>query len=129
MNNSNQENSGNVLKIMEKAAADIRRLESEAENALFESDDKQAHQDKLEQKTDILIELADKVEPYLEELSSKMENFVLGELTRYSRNANIANNLNSVFYMANLLYQEGYKDEDPNDLERLIQKIKEPAKP
>lgn len=127
MNNSNQENSGNVLKIMEKAAADIRRLESEAKNALFESDDKQAHQDKLEQKTDILIELADKVEPYLEELSSKMENFVLGELTRYSRNANIANNLNSVFYMANLLYQEGYKDEDPNDLERLIQKIKEPA--
>ena len=60
-----RENISNALSALQSAAEKIRRIENEAKDALFARDDPSTHRQKLEEKTKLLMELPDLVDPLL----------------------------------------------------------------
>lgn len=113
----------NAVNALRKVAQRIRRLEQEAREALFEKDDPATHRKKLEQKTIILMELPDLVDPYCQGLDKATRSELEKGLDPFAISAERASDLASIFYMNALLYPEDYKEGDPNDLERFIDRF------
>lgn len=129
MSNQNETVLPQLTEMLEKAAADIKKLEAEAWSAINDDDNMEIHRKKLEQKAVLLVDLMDDAEPFLESLSQEMEDRIWAILMRFSQNASRALELESIFYMANLLYPEDHVDGNPNDLEKLAIELKAKAGP
>lgn len=113
------ENFVKVLGMVRETAESIRALEKGGWEALHARGDKDAHRAAMLEKCELLADLPEHAEPYLkgdDEATDRMRR----ELKDFARRANMALDLESVFFMSALLYPEDYQDGDPNDLERFL---------
>ena len=78
----------------------------------------------MAEKAELLGGLAEDADPLLMELPGSEAKSIRSRLERFSESADNAIDLESVFYMAALLYPEDYQEGDRNDLERFIDLIK-----
>lgn len=115
-----QEKISGAISALQKAADDIRRVEAEARSALFERDDAHGHRTKLEEKTMILIDLHETVEPFLDGMSKQAREEIEKGVKDFAGRATQAWEISSIFYMSALLYPDEYKEGDKNDLEQFI---------
>jgi len=106
-----------VLDIVRETARNIRTLEAEATKALQEDGDKDTHRFKMMEKCELLADMIDHAEPYLKG-DDAVSDRLRRELKDFARRANMALDLESIFFMSALLYPEDYQDGDMNDLER-----------
>ena len=110
-----------ALKLLGDTAADIRRLEAEAAEALHGRADKAAHREMMLEKCELLADLPENAQDALgAEASTPEGRRLLTGAEGFARRANQALDLESIFYMSALLYPDDYQDGDPNDLERFI---------
>ena len=109
---------------LQKRHDEIRTLEKEGYAALNPNDD-QIYREKMRKKADLLAALHTEAAPYLVKLASAARGFANDETAFFSANAKEAIQLNSVFYMAQLLYPEDYKEGEPNNFELFMEELKE----
>lgn len=119
-----KENAARAVSVLRNAAERIRHIEAEARDALYERDDPGAHRQKLIEKTMLLMELPDLVDPFLEGMAQDAGADIEKELQALARRASQALELSSVFYMSALLYPEDYRDGDRNDLELFVDRLR-----
>lgn len=112
-----------VLDMIRETAQGIRTLEAEAAKALHEDADKQTHRNKMLEKCELLADLPDQAEPYLKDDDAVSERLRQG-LRDFARRANMALDLESIFFMSALLYPDDYQEGEPNDLERFLARFK-----
>lgn len=110
-----------LLATLREAAAEIRRLETIAHTLLYENGDQQAYHNQLRQKAIVLSELAEKV--LLPDTPPQINTQIQERVGSFSFEADRALKLDSVFYMAVLLYPEDYQEGMPNELENLIDQL------
>jgi len=108
-----------ALDMVRETAREIRRLEAEAHNALHSRGDKAAHRANLVEKCELLADLPERVEPLLKGDAPAARTLREG-LQDFARRANMALDVDSVFFMGALLYPDDYQDGEPNDLERFL---------
>jgi hypothetical protein len=107
-----------ALEMAWEAAQAIRQLEAAAMEALGKGDTA-LHRENMMEKCEILQDLPDKADPYLDgadELTGKLQKGLAG----FARKAGQALDLESIFYMSALLYPEDYQEGEVNDLERFL---------
>jgi len=121
---NSRENVSNAVAALESAAERIRRIEAEAREALYVKDDTEAHRRKLREKTMLLMELPDLVDPYIEGMAKDVRAEIETGLNSFSRRASQALELSSIFYMSALLYPDDYREGDPNDLELFADRLR-----
>jgi len=112
-----------LIVFLEKTAADVKRLEEEAE-ILIGSDGQIAFQTKVEEKAEILAALGEKAWKLTEKIEGELGNEIARNLEQFSMSASAALRIGSVFFMTALLYPENHKPGEPNDLETLIEDLK-----
>lgn len=112
-----------LIDALNKEATRIRTLEAEAREALFERDDQKTYTEKLKEKTMILMDLPETMEPLLLDLDAGVRNEIEQGLDGFARRAGNAWGLSSLFYMSALLYPEDYAEGDKNDFERFIERL------
>ena len=108
-----------ALGMVRETAREIRRLEADAHNALHSQGDTAAHRANLVEKCELLADLPERVEPLLKGGDPTAQKLRDG-LQDFARRANMALDVESVFFMGALLYPDDYQDGEPNDLERFI---------
>jgi len=108
-----------ALKMIRETAREIRRLEADAQQALHGQGDTAVHRANLVEKCELLADLPQRVEPLLKGDDPAARKLLDG-LQDFARRADMALNLESVFFMGALLYPDDYQDGDPNDLERFL---------
>lgn len=114
-----------LIAILSDAAAEISRLETSAKTLLYEKGDKQGYHEQLRQKAILLCELAEEAQD--DALPPQLKALVKERVGSFSYEAERALRLDSVFYMAVLLYPEGHQDGQPNELENLICHLSSPC--
>jgi hypothetical protein len=119
-----RENTSNALSALQSAAERIRRIEDEAREALFTRDDPETHRQKLQEKTMLLMELPELVGPFCDGMAKDVRAEFETGLNSFAMRAAQARELSSVFYMSALLYPEGYREGDRNDLELFIDRLR-----
>ncbi len=112
-----------AIAALKQNAQRIRRIEAEAREALFVKDDPSAYTEKLKEKTMLLIELPELIEPFCQDLDKEAARRIDKGLESFAMRAQRAMELSSVFYMNALLYPEDYTEGDPNDLEVFINRL------
>ncbi len=118
------ENTSNAVSALKSAAERIRRLEDEAREALLIRDDPEAHRQKLQEKTMLLMELSELVGPFYDGMAKDVRAEFEKGLNSFAMRAAQALELSSIFYMSALLYPEDYREGDPNDLELFIDRLR-----
>lgn len=113
-----------VLNALQDIADQIRSLEAEAREALLDLDDIDIYKDKLQEKTLLLMELPETLDPLLEGLEWKAAEEIRTKAVNFARRAEPALSLSSTFYMSALLYPENYKQGKKNDLEKFIEHLR-----
>jgi hypothetical protein len=108
-----------VLDMVRETAQAIRRLEKDALDALHGRNDTNAHRAMMLEKCELLAVLPEHAEPYLKGDDAVTDSLRQG-LKGFARRADMALNLESIFFMSALLYPDDYQDGDPNDLERFL---------
>ncbi len=108
-----------VLDMVQDTARSIRELEKDALEALHGRGDKETHRFNMMEKCELLAELPEHAEPYLKGDDPTTERLRTG-LKDFARRANMALDLESIFFMSALLYPDDYQDGEPNDLERFL---------
>lgn len=119
-----KDNISGAVSALQSAAAAIRRIEHEAREALFIRNDPETHRQKLQDKTRLLMELSDLVEPFWEGMTKDVRAEFETGLNSFAMRAEQAWELSSIFYMSALLYPEDYTEGDPNDLEMFIDRLR-----
>lgn len=119
-----QQNMAELIAALESIARRVRELEAEAAKALHDLDDAATYRRKLEEKTWLLLELPETLEPLLAGIERKKAENLRGKLRNFARRAEPALNLGSPFYMSALLYPEDYRDGAQNDLELFIDQLR-----
>ncbi len=105
-------------------AAAVRRLEAEAQTALYERHDEAAYRALMREKAELTAHLDEDAVPF-----STCPESVRKSLARFAAGARNALRIGSVFYMSALLYPDDHQPGDPNNLERLIAELeKTPGK-
>lgn len=112
-----------VVSRLDDIAVQIRTLEAEAEILLHEQNDPDGSEANMRRKAELLSELPDVVDDYLDALAPAVREKVENGVDRFSQRAMMALNQGSVFWMRNLLYPDDYQQGQPNDLERFIESI------
>lgn len=80
--------------------------------------------DFMREKARELAALAAAAAPYLKELSARKRFDVGDRLRQFSENAQMALDLDSVFYMSALLYPDNHKKGEPDNLALFIEELK-----
>lgn len=114
-----------ILAVLKKAALDIRGFEAAANAALYEQGDRTAHARNLVAKAELLTNLPALAAKALEDLQPSLRVRVSASLQGFAQRGRNALNVNSVFYMAQLLYPDDYRDGEPNDLEAYVEDLAE----
>jgi hypothetical protein len=112
-----------LIVFLEKIAADVKRLEAEAE-IVIQSEGQIAFQTKVEDKAEMLASLGEKAWKLTERIEGELRNEIARKLEQFSMSASAALRIGSVFFMTALLYPEDHKPGEPNDLDVLIQDLK-----
>lgn len=102
----------------------IKTLERDGLAALCPENDL-TYRKKMREKAELLATLAKDASPMLEGLPQPAKMFARDELFRFSANAREAIQLNSIFYMAQLLYPENYQEGNADNLELFIEELKD----
>ncbi|EGJ49978.1 hypothetical protein [Desulfocurvibacter africanus] len=111
-----------LLDDLRQAAERIRQVESEARTAI-DGGDEARYRQLYAEKVNILLGLPDLVEPQLADLPEPLADRLAHEVEGFAARAGSAKSLNSIFYMYALLYPDDYREGDPNDLERFIDRL------
>jgi hypothetical protein len=128
MSHSNkQQNMIELIAALEGIAGKVRKLEAEAGRALHDADDAATYRQNLEDKTWLLLELPETLEPLLAGIERKKAEDIRGKLKNFARRAEPALQLASPFYMSALLYPEDYREGAKNDLELYIEQLRNEA--
>lgn len=109
-----------ALETARKAAARIRELEAEANEALHGRGDTAGHRGLMIEKCETLADLPEAVEQLAAEADTPEAEEFLAGLADFARRAGQAMDLGSIFYMTALLYPEDYVAGEKNDLERFL---------
>lgn len=117
MTNDNQ--IAKALEIVRETARQIRSLEKEALDALHGQGDKETHRFKMMEKCELLADMPDHAEPFLKGDDPASQRLRAG-IKDFARRANMALDLESIFFMSALLYPDDYQEGDQNDLERFL---------
>lgn len=110
------------IAILASAAAKIRTLERQAKTLLYDHGDQQGYHNQLREKAILLSELAEEL-PAADVLPPSLNALSQEKVGSFSFEAERALRLDSVFYMAVLLYPEDYQDGGQNELEVLIDSL------
>lgn len=119
-----REKASKAILALQNVAERIRTLEAEAREALYARNDPEAHREKLLEKTMLIIELPDLVDPFYNRTPKDIRAEIEAGVKSFSRRASQALELSSIFYMAALLYPEDYREGDQNDLELFIDRLR-----
>ncbi|GAB6039117.1 hypothetical protein JCM15519_36760 [Fundidesulfovibrio butyratiphilus] len=111
-----------VVEMIRQTAKTIRELEAQANRALLQQGDKITHRNNLLEKCELLMDLRDRAVPLVEN-NDPLSRRIRDGLEGFAKRANMAMNVDSIFFMGALLYPEDYEDGQPNDLERFLQSI------
>lgn len=118
-----------IITQLASASDEIRLLEEEAKRLLYECGDQQGYRDRLRQKAILLSGLADAVEEAVTDLAPQVQTMIQGQVGALSFDADRALRLDSIFYMAVLLYPEDHQEGGENDLEKLIAHLRDCRQP
>jgi hypothetical protein len=105
---------------LENIAKQIREIEEEAHNVLYENNDDDGYKELMRRKALMLAGISDDVEP----LAESVQNEIKERIERFSLSASQSLEIGSVFFMSALLYPEDYRDGEPNDLEIFAAKVR-----
>ena len=108
-----------ALAVVAETARAVREAEREALEALHGRGDSQTNRFKMMEKCELLAEMTEHAEPYLKGEDPATQRLRQG-LKDFARRANMALDLESIFFMSALLYPEDYREGEPNDLERFL---------
>ncbi|MEE9436841.1 MAG: hypothetical protein V3V37_09160 [Candidatus Adiutricales bacterium] len=114
------ENFVKIIDYLKEAAASVRELEAEAEDALLNKDDVDIYRSKLEQKAMLIIDLESEIEDSMTGLDPTLSRRIRGGLSRFALSAERGLGLGSLFYLSALLYPEDHVEGEKNDLENFI---------
>jgi len=120
-----QQNMAELIAALEGVARRIRELEAEAATALHDLDDAATYRQKLEDKTWLLLELPETLEPLLAGVEKKKAEKIRDKLKNFARRAEPPLELGSPFYMSALLYPEDYREGAKNDIELFIERLRD----
>lgn len=112
-----------LIDMLSAQAARVRELDKAADNSLHEHGDIQQYTQALHSKAELLSELSDLARPYLTDLPAEQQERIAQQLKAFSRNAQQALEVDSIFFMRQLLYPEDYQEGQENDLERFISSL------
>jgi len=104
-------------------AGEVRRIESQADRVLEEKYDLQEYRSLLQKKAEILSSAPEELRPLIDDLPQPLKEKVEYQLGLFAGNAEQSLNVNSVFFMRQLLYPENYCEGQDNDLEKFIRII------
>jgi chromosome segregation ATPase len=110
---------------LSEQAAHIRELEKAADEHLHERGDVSSYKGFLEEKAQLLSGLPDEAQPYLEKLPGEVKDRVDHRLEAFAHSALQAMQVDSVFFMRQLLYPEDYEEGTENDLERFVRTLRQ----
>jgi len=114
-----------LIDVLAKQAGRIRELEQSADRYLHQENDTVQYKALLQDKAEILSGLSELAQPYVENLSANLQEKVARQLESFAHNALQAINVDSVFFMRQLLYPEDYEEGRENDLERFISSLRQ----
>jgi len=114
-----------LIAALEGVAGRVRELEAEAAKALHDLDDAATYRRKLEDKTWLLLEMPETLEPLLAGIEKKKAEKIRGKLRSFARRAEPALELGSPFYMSALLYPEDPREGAKNDLDLFIERLRD----
>jgi len=106
-----------------QAHRDLKKLESDALAALHEKKDEAAYRLLMRKRAERLAALDVESKKALSGVPEPLYTEASVALSRFSRGAQRALELDSVFYMSALLYPDEHRAGEPDNLERLIQSI------
>ena len=109
-----------IIKKLREYARQISRLEAEADAVLADNYDLGSYHDLLKQKAEILHGISNLGLELTADLDIDLQKLLRDRLGGFSHAALKALRLDSVFYMAALLYPENYQPGGKNDLELFI---------
>lgn len=109
---------------LEKEAAEIRSIESEAHEALHDRNDDSAYRDLMRSKAMKLASLAEQSRDIVGAAENHGLRPVMERIDRFSQSAAQSLEVGSVFFMSALLYPEEHKEGEPNDLDDFIDELK-----
>jgi hypothetical protein len=109
-----------LAEMLSAQAARVRELERTADACLHENGDIEAYTASLQAKAELLSEIFDRARPYLDALSEEQDGEIAEKLHNFAHSAEQALEVDSIFFMRQLLYPEDYQEGEENDLERLI---------
>ena len=98
----------------------VMECERKAGVALSSDNNESAYRDLMKQKAALLASLAGDAAPLVNALSGPEKEWARESLDAFSQNARTALRLDSVFYMAALLYPDDHREGEPDNLEKLI---------
>ena len=108
---------------LEERAQEVRRVERQALHEL-ELKNTQGYRDGMRRKAELLADLPKVSVPLISGLPEDAAQVIRDGLWRFARNAGEALSLDSVFYMAALLYPAEYREGEANDLERFLEELR-----
>jgi len=114
-----------IIDTLKEAAAGVRALEAEAEEALSNKDDADTYRSKLEQKAMLIIDLESEVDDPLAALDPGLSRRISGGLSRFAASAERGLGLESLFYLSALLYPQDHVEGEMNDLENFIEALEQ----
>jgi hypothetical protein len=109
-----------LISLLSIQASRIRELENTADMHLHQQGNIEEYTACLYSKAELLSELFELAKPIIDNLSKKQGEEIARQLSNFSRNAEQAMEVGSIFFMRQLLYPEDYLEGQENDLERLI---------
>jgi hypothetical protein len=112
-----------VIALLKEAAARVARLEQDAGTALYEAKNEDTYRQLMREKATFLAGLPETFTSCLADAPPDMQARIIPALDRFAQGAATALSLNSVFYMAALLYPDRPAPGEPNNLELLVRDL------
>jgi hypothetical protein len=106
-----------------EAHRDLKKTECDALAALYENKDEAAYRALMRERAERLAALEIEGAELLEDVPEPLQTDVDTALSRFAKGARRSLELDSVFYMSALLYPDGHKEGEPDNMERLIASI------
>ena len=112
-----------IIDRITELAATVRRLEDEARHALYDQEDEARYRALMRDKALALLEFPDTIEADLARLPGAWAAAIRHQVGAFAYGAEKALRLDSIFYMAALLYPEDYQEGEYNDLEVFLDRL------
>ena len=113
-----------LAEFIEKEAEKIREIEKKANSVLYDNKDEDSYREFMRSKALNLSSLAGKGKALVDLLNEEDKNIIADRLGAFSGSASRSLEVGSIFFMSALLYPEGYKYGDLNDLESFAAEVR-----